>query len=252
MENPETVAATADDAILSKLCCVRTGYYKDPFVQAGYWARVAAFDEIIINFLESDVYNLGKPELKKCKQILSLGAGLDTTFWRLFLTHKELLHKSLHKYIEVDFQETTFRKMQLLSKNKGLFLENPDIFQTDDKPVLDMKHGAIFSNQYALIPGDLCEWDAIVKLWNEKFKKEIDLDYNSPTLILSECVFIYIPAKYSSYILDWCHRHFLSGCAIAIYEQILPNDGFGQQMIRNLRLRTLFIYSLIFKLSFFW
>eukprot|EP01084_Bolivina_argentea_P208644 355644_1 len=89
----EPVAATADDAILSKLSCVRLKYYKDPFLESllsnkknvrrspiinrGYYVRVASFDQLIINFLKSTLGIKGFP-----KQIISLGGGVDTTFWR--------------------------------------------------------------------------------------------------------------------------------------------------------------------------
>ena len=63
----EPVAATAGDAILSKLSCVRLKYYVNPFLEElfstkknvrrspiinrGYFVRVAAFDRMITDFL---------------------------------------------------------------------------------------------------------------------------------------------------------------------------------------------------------
>ena len=64
MQALEPVASTADDAILSKLSCIRLKYYKDkfleelfsnkknirrsPIINRGYYVRVASYDKMII------------------------------------------------------------------------------------------------------------------------------------------------------------------------------------------------------------
>jgi len=92
------IIETNDDACVSKLyilpssliicsSCVKKGYYQDDFVRffakeisirpplinRGYYSRVAAFKLVITKFLSIP----GK------KQIVSLGAGFDTTYFQL-------------------------------------------------------------------------------------------------------------------------------------------------------------------------
>ncbi len=69
--------------------CVKLGYYKDeyvkhfvrdhirrpPLINRGYYSRVSGFRKIIKQFLSATTSGF--------KQIVSLGAGFDTTFWIL-------------------------------------------------------------------------------------------------------------------------------------------------------------------------
>merc|ERR1712003_150947 len=64
-----------------------------------------------------------------------------------------------------------------------------------------------------------------------------------PTLFISECVLIYIPWQKSEIIIKETAKLFQNGCAFCLYEQILPNDAFGRQMIKNLAERGLKLLS---------
>jgi len=92
MQDP--VRATADDAVISKLAASSLGYYEDPFasrlaqhgpvmpkrmpiINRGTWTRVAAMDQVVDEFLCT---SFGDNQLR---QIVSLGAGLDSRFFRL-------------------------------------------------------------------------------------------------------------------------------------------------------------------------
>lgn len=55
-------------------------------------------------------------------------------------------------------------------------------------------------------------------------------------MVISECVLVYIETLYSEKLLKWFSTKF-SAVAIAVYEQILPNDAFGQIMIKNIQAR---------------
>lgn len=243
----EPVAATADDAILSKLSCVRLKYYDDkfleelfsnkknvrrsPIINRGYYVRVASFDKIICDFLK----------LKLCikdskKQIISLGGGIDTTFWRLSNLYPQLFKNNLEKFIEIDFLDTCSRKILLLNHHNELFL-NESILGS--KPEINMKSGTIFSNKYVLIPGDLTKWNEILQFLNDKKL----INYELPTLFISECCLIYIPWQKSEEIIKSASKLFKNGVLFSIYEQILPNDAFGKQMIKNLAERDLQLMS---------
>ena len=242
------VSATADDAILSKLSCVRLKYYEDkyletllsnkkkvrraPIINRGYYVRVAAFDKIITDFLQLNLCKNGSP-----KQIISLGAGIDTTFWRLSNSHPHLFKaNNLSKFIEIDMFKTCSRKLRLLTQHEELFLNEAIC---GSKPQIDIKCASVLSEKYALIPGDLTKWSDIMHSLNAH--KLINYDF--PTLFISECVLIYIPWQKSEIIIQETAKLFKNGCAFSLYEQILPNDAFGQQMIKNLAERQLKLMS---------
>ena len=87
--NANTVQGTNDSSIVSKHAMIEAGYAQDPFLQAftlktaprraplinrGYYIRTKAIRDIIRSFLTCD---------KNPKQIISLGAGFDTTYFSL-------------------------------------------------------------------------------------------------------------------------------------------------------------------------
>ncbi|KAL8507640.1 hypothetical protein ACS0TY_018253 [Phlomoides rotata] len=57
-----------------------------------------------------------------------------------------------------------------------------------------------------------------------------------PTFIIAECVLIYLDPESSRAIVGWASRTF-STAVFFLYEQIHPDDAFGQQMIKNLESR---------------
>ncbi|KAL2536635.1 Leucine carboxyl methyltransferase [Forsythia ovata] len=91
--NRSAVQGTNDDASASKLSCVKKGYMKDdyvhlfvkrpvrrsPIINRGYFARYAAFRKLLHQFLNCEVNTDEQGNTKK--QILSLGAGFDTTYF---------------------------------------------------------------------------------------------------------------------------------------------------------------------------
>jgi len=243
----EPVAATADDAILSKLSCVRLKYYADPFLEEifskkknvrrspiinrGYFVRVASFDRMITDFLALKLCAQNAP-----KQIISLGAGIDTSFWRLHASNRDLFSQRLRKFVEIDFQETCSRKLMLLTHHSDLFLDESLL---GSKPKVDAKRGTLHSDRYALIPGDLTKWTDII----EQLAASDVIRFDVPTLFISECCLIYISWQRSEAILQSAAKSFTHGVAFGIYEQILPNDAFGRQMIKNLAERDLQLMS---------
>lgn len=84
------VQGTNDDASLSKRSCVEKGYFQDPFIgyfvpnkvvrspliNRGYYSRFAVLRKLLLKFLQ---------QTESCakRNILSLGAGFDTSFWVL-------------------------------------------------------------------------------------------------------------------------------------------------------------------------
>ncbi len=88
------------------------------------------------------------------------------------------------------------------------------------------------NSEYHLIGGDLREMGDI-----ERQLLAAGLDFSLPTLFISECVLVYVRPDESSRVIEWAGNKFTGGSVIASYEQIHPNDPFGQTMIRNLKAR---------------
>ncbi|XP_058086786.1 leucine carboxyl methyltransferase 1 homolog isoform X7 [Magnolia sinica] len=118
------VQATNDDASASKLSCVNKGYMKDsyihffvrrpvkrsPIINRGYYARWAALRKLLLQFLKSERHGEDR-NIKK--QILSLGAGFDTTYFQL---QEEGI--APHLYVELDFKEVTSKKAALIDSSQ--------------------------------------------------------------------------------------------------------------------------------------
>ncbi|KAM5152323.1 leucine carboxyl methyltransferase 1 [Mantella aurantiaca] len=170
----EAVRGTCDDASICKRFAVSVGYWKDPYIQyfvrqakerkapeinRGYYARVHGVSQLLCAFLKRTNCNC---------QVINLGAGLDTTFWRL--KDENLLPK---KYFEVDFPTIVSRK-----------------------------------------------------LYNIKL----------PTLLVAECVLVYMSPEKSANLLRWAADTFPTAMFVN-YEQVNMADRFGQIMIENLQRR---------------
>ncbi|VFQ75801.1 unnamed protein product [Cuscuta campestris] len=230
--NRAAVQATNDDASASKLSCVKKGYIKDdyvhlfvrrpvrrsPIINRGYFARWAVLRKLLYQFLDCEP-NAGEKEKTK-KQIVSLGAGFDTMYFQL-----KDEGKAPHSYVELDFIEVTRKKASLIENCIQLKEK------VGETAFISPERGEVLGEHYKLLPVDLCDINKlndIVALAN--------IDPSLPTFIIAECVLIYIDPDSSRAIVGWASQTF-STAVFFLYEQIHPNDAFGQQMIRNLESR---------------
>ncbi|KAF3439387.1 hypothetical protein FNV43_RR17664 [Rhamnella rubrinervis] len=230
--NRVAVQATNDDASASKLSCVKKGYMKDdhihlfvkrpvrrsPIINRGYFARWAALRKLLNQFLDSGSNADENGQLKK--QILSLGAGFDTTYFQL-----QDEGKAPYLYVELDFKEVTGKKAALIETCNQL---REKISATAS---ISRERGEVLSDHYKLLPVDLRDMQQL---------KDIvvlaDLDPSLPTFIIAECVLIYLDPDSSRDVVGWASKTFSTAIFI-LYEQIHPDDAFGLQMIKNLETR---------------
>ncbi|ORY00206.1 leucine carboxyl methyltransferase [Basidiobolus meristosporus CBS 931.73] len=228
ISNDEAVRGTNDDATISKLSAVNLGYLEDkfaryfvkrgtrrpPIINRGSFVRTRFLDSLLQLFIDSSTEK---------KQVVSLGAGSDTRYFLL----KEA-KQNPHLYIEIDFPEVTSRKLATIYKNPELKRLLPE----------DAKLGnggtELYSSDYILLSGDLRRFteDLVPRL------QELGCDFSLPTMFLSECVLIYLDPIYSDKIVLWAVESAPKSMFVT-YEQILPDDPFGQMMIRNLELRDI-------------
>ncbi|OAY70520.1 tRNA wybutosine-synthesizing protein 4, partial [Ananas comosus] len=242
------VQATNDDAAASKLSCVKKGYMKDdyvhlfvrrpirraPIINRGYFARWAVLRKLLLQFLKSE--SQCNDSDQKQKQILSLGAGFDTTYF-------QLMDEGIapHLYVELDFKEVTSKKAALIDHYSQLREKcGPEVSISKEK-------GEVISNHYKLLPVDLRDiqkLDAVIdlaqldprSLWQRIELAHSDLVISLPTFIIAECVLIYLDPISTRSIVRWASEKFATA-VFFLYEQIHPDDAFGQQMIKNLESR---------------
>lgn len=225
----EGVRGTCEDASICKRFAVSIGYWHDPYIQhfvrlckerkapeinRGYFARVQGVSQLIKAFLRRTECN---------SQIINLGAGMDTAFWTL--KDEDLLPK---KYFEVDFPMIVSRKLHNI-RYKPL-LSKP-IIELHSEDTLQMDGNMLDSKRYAIIGADLRDIPEL----EEKLKK-CNMNTQLPTLLITECVLVYMTPEQSASLIRWAANSFESAMFIN-YEQVNMNDRFGQIMIENLRRR---------------
>ncbi|KAJ1914726.1 carboxy methyl transferase for protein phosphatase 2A [Mycoemilia scoparia] len=250
----EAVRSTNNDAAFSRHSAVAAGYLQDqfikhfvrnsppkrpPLINRGTYCRLTGVKSILKQFIEKT------PQFKET-QIVSLGAGYDTTYFVL----KSEFGLSATRYFEIDFPEITSTKAMTISRKRPLksaLLQTPNRTlaapSTADSIKINNSGLDLSSPDYYLISGDLRHFESQIapKLLENGFKTSV------PTLFLSECVLIYLDSEHSNAILDWVTANMKpSGCfAFLTYEQINPSDSFGQMMIQNLRNRGIELKGLV-------
>ncbi|XP_074657523.1 leucine carboxyl methyltransferase 1-like [Tubulanus polymorphus] len=231
MASDEAIQATNDDATLSKRFAVQVGYWSDPYIgqfanrgtaaaprrapeiNRGYFARTRAIKILLDQFLK----------VTNCEcQIVNLGAGFDTTYWRLSDEGKKPKN-----FIEVDFKAVTSKKCHFI-KNRKQLLEK-----------ISSEDGEICFSNYDLHADDYHVVGADMRNLSEFESKlnECHIDWKRPTLFMSECVLVYLEFDKSQallkYLADKCETAFFIS-----YEQVNMGDRFGQVMVENLRTRN--------------
>ncbi|XP_028845719.1 leucine carboxyl methyltransferase 1 [Denticeps clupeoides] len=225
----EAVRATCDDASSCKRFATSKGYWSDPYIQyfvrqagerkapeinRGYYARVQGMSHLLEAFIRRTEGNC---------QVVNLGAGLDTNFWRL--KDGNLLPK---KYFEVDFPMIVARKIHNIKTKPPL---SKSLIETHSTDSLMMDGHSLDSDRFCIVAADLRD----VLDMEDKLKK-FQLDPGLPTLFLSECVMVYMTPEQSSRLVRWASDTFHTAMFIN-YEQVNMADRFGQVMIENLQRR---------------
>eukprot|EP00090_Calanus_glacialis_P015692 TRINITY_DN24733_c0_g1_i1.p1 TRINITY_DN24733_c0_g1~~TRINITY_DN24733_c0_g1_i1.p1 ORF type:complete len:629 (-),score=193.20 TRINITY_DN24733_c0_g1_i1:23-1909(-) len=216
-----SVEGTNDYSIVSKLSAASAGYFKDDFlvefvekqrrraslVNWGYYLRFKSLEATFEKFVK---HLCDKKDEKF--QILSVGAGFDTTFFNVSQ------YGNNFKFFEVDLPSNVKRKTCLIENSEKCckVLQNPK-FSSD----------GIVSENFTLFACDLAN--------QVEFKQKLSnlgFDFQLPTVILSECVITYMDEKDSTNLIKFLGSN-LKHAAFCVYEQIRPHDGFGQFMVAH-------------------
>jgi O-methyltransferase involved in polyketide biosynthesis len=258
------IKATADDAVLAKLAAAQAGYYVDPFlenflprstgfiisggsgnmvssgsgstprrrtiqpiIKRGTHARVCVMDRAITAFLKAT---------QGCCQIVVLGAGKDTSYFRfcngniMGLECTDIATARNVQWYEVDHASVIQEKIALIRQSKQLSAFCPTLNETACGYQAKSESSSTHSHSLHLVGHDLRECPT-------QLLEKLMLVRSLPTLFLMECVSMYVPLTASKLLLQE-----LSQCAdqvfIACYEPILGKgtepDPFGLMMERNL------------------
>lgn len=191
----------------------------------GTYVRTTALDLLIDSFLKST-------PASSPKQILSLGAGTDTRYFRLRArgAHQELI------YHEFDFPRVSAAKLQIVKSQPEIFLrDGAEVFQDDGDGMLEggewgigMRDGEQSGARYFCHPLDLRSLPARETVHG--------LKSDVPTLVISECCLCYLEPSIASSVISWFTTR-IPSLGIVLYEPIEPSDAFGQMMAGNLAAR---------------
>uniref|UniRef100_A0A7N6B3Z6 tRNA wybutosine-synthesizing protein 4 n=1 Tax=Anabas testudineus TaxID=64144 RepID=A0A7N6B3Z6_ANATE len=211
------VQGTNDSSVVSKVSAAAQGYFQDDFLQhfvckvarraplinRGYYVRWRAVDHCVRRFLHIT---------ENCprRQILSLGAGFDSLYFRL---HADGALEGAVVF-EVDFPDVTRRKAALINSNITL----------EKKCFCLIRPVYVSSSRYRLLGVDVRDESQL-----EEALGATGMDWAAPTLILSEVVLTYMETQRSDAVIRWAatllHQSFF-----VMYEQIHPHDPFGRIM----------------------
>lgn len=193
-------------------------------MRVGSYVRTSAIDLLVTKFL------LTYPS--SAKQIVSLGAGTDTRFFRLLDLHPNVRLI----YHEIDFPTNTGAKIAAIQRHPLLHRKllhmptNSTSYHSETYNIhaLDLRSLANSSDETPLpqIP---------------------NLDPNTPTLILSEMCLVYLQPAVVQSIASALLTHYLqptTPASLILYEPILPQDAFGRTMISNLQTRNIHLPTL--------
>ncbi|KAG6813300.1 hypothetical protein H0H92_012455 [Tricholoma furcatifolium] len=236
------IRQTDTDAAGARLSAVQKGYLVDPYIRffvprahlqtprpplinVGTYVRSTAIDGLVEEWL-AECAQRGERT-----QIVSLGAGSDTRFWRVATgKYKDVLER----YVEIDFAEVTGKKAMAIRKSR-------ELSQVLGEGVRVANGGtALHAEKYHLLPCDL----RLPVLGQLLAGDEQILSPSVPTLLLFECVLVYMEASCSEGILNWFveyvspHQTLLGGI---VYEMFNVEDAFGKVMVNNLKARNVLL-----------
>ncbi|GJJ09304.1 hypothetical protein Clacol_003526 [Clathrus columnatus] len=208
LRDPDTpIRETDTDAAIARLSAVRKHYLQDPFISLfisqsqfipprpplinlGTYVRSKIIDDLIIDWARV-MTNSSTPF-----QIVSLGAGSDTRFWRLAV--------SLVLNIFMLCRDKRPNSLGWATKQRHNYILRG----------IDLRNLTDFAQTTSL------------------------LDPSVPTLVLAECVLVYMTKEQSNALLKHLTDTFSCVGAI-VYEMYGLNDDFGRVMKANLKTRHL-------------
>ncbi|XP_069862026.1 tRNA wybutosine-synthesizing protein 4 [Dipodomys merriami] len=224
------VQSTNDSSALSKSSLAACGYVEDafagllvpgtarraPLIHRGYYVRARAVRHCVRAFLSRACALPAAPPA----QILSLGAGSDSLYFRL--KSAGLLARA--SVWEVDFPEVARRKAERIGDTPALCAFTGPFRTGDPSSALCLE-----GTDYRILGLDLRQLQRL-----QGALAAAGLDPASPTLLLAEAVLTYLEPDRAADLIAWAAQRFPRALFV-VYEQMEPRDAFGQVMLQHFR-----------------
>lgn len=195
----------------------------------GTYVRTTAIDNLVQRFLS--ISTITK------KQIISLGAGSDTRFFRLMAQSP---NESLI-YHELDFPVNTSAKISSINRSPALSdcIRGPLTISSDAT--------ALHGQNYHIHSIDLRTLHPPGSSFDSPPPEIPHIDSSLPTLFISECCLIYLAPAAADAVVNYFIKHLFAPSTplgIILYEPINPSDAFGKVMVSNLAQRGIVLQTL--------
>ena len=233
------VENTNSESLLSKLSVIESGYRVDPFlrifrtndrgevkratrssaINRGYLARLMALE------CSLEKYLLIYSSIGITHQVLSLGSGYDSLYFRL--RNQGIIKPEYCSYYEVDFP--------IVPHTKWRFIYNNNILKSFFKLSTSYYNDECFSLDQGVFNMIGCNMTDTTTL--ERRLESVGFNWKLPTIVFCECSLTYVEVSQSISITWWLtskipHMIFID------YEQIQPFDSFGQIMTSHFQKRN--------------
>ena len=205
----------------------------------GTYLRTYAIERLVNSFLTA--YDVDSSEAT-C-QIISLGAGTDTRFFRIASGEyrsnfdNNPFRKYPCNYHEIDMPENNAKKIRTIIDRYELISRIPGRVQVNENGT------GLRSPTYCIHSYDLRSLRPLLPSESPKShplcSEPHGIDRTLPTLLISECCLVYLDSLRSTSALLFFTNLFAKEIPLSliIYEPIKPFDPFGVTMERNLSLR---------------
>jgi len=205
----------------------------------GTYVRTKAIDNLVEQFIDKD------PAQKK--QIISLGAGSDTRFFRLMSRSPRENGKGYDRpniiYHEIDFPKNTLAKLKLVHELNDLCQHVSTPWSWSSSTDIHSPPDTFHAGNYHVHPVDLRSLDPSMAPPRSFEYIEKDL----PTLIISECCLVYLAPVAADTVALYFTQHLFpttTPLGLVLYEPINPHDAFGKVMVSNLAARGIVLQTL--------
>ncbi|TKY88558.1 hypothetical protein EX895_002547 [Sporisorium graminicola] len=257
----DAVRNTDSDALLSRLSALKLGYLapepftqefstsspsthrhdastrRSPLINIGTYLRCSTIDAQVEAFLRQ-----GDGQ----KQIISIGAGSDSRYWR-FMSDADLSQR-LHHYVEIDFAENTNQKLSRILRSailrsyldpassihgvplNQLSQQSQTAASQQQSPSDTGRSDVVRSSKYTLLAADVRslhpDTPAAQRIDLEQLlgPDATGLNPELPTLVLFECVLAYISPDKADWLLALLGQRFARIQALS-YDIALAGDS---------------------------